>query len=37
MIGTVVARLDPGSFFELDAFATHRATDFGLDQRKPLG
>jgi propionyl-CoA carboxylase beta chain len=24
--------LDPGSFVEMDAFVTHRATDFGLDQ-----
>jgi acetyl-CoA carboxylase carboxyltransferase component len=31
------ALLDPGSFFELDAFATHRATEFGLDERRPLG
>jgi len=29
--------LDPGSFFELDAFVTHRATEFGLDRRRPLG
>jgi acetyl-CoA carboxylase carboxyltransferase component len=29
--------LDPGSFFELDAFATHRATEFGLDGQKRLG
>lgn len=29
--------LDPGSFVELDAFAVHRATHFGLDRRKPLG
>jgi len=29
--------LDPDSFFELDAFVTHRATEFGLDQRRPLG
>ncbi len=29
--------LDPGSFVELDAFVTHRASDFGLDQRRYLG
>ena len=29
--------LDPGSFFELDAFAAHRATDCGLDRQAPLG
>ncbi len=29
--------LDPGSFVELDAFAVHRTTAFGMDQRKPLG
>jgi acetyl-CoA carboxylase carboxyltransferase component len=33
----VLALLDPGSFVELDAFAVHRAQQFGLDQRKPLG
>lgn len=26
--------LDPGSFREMDAFITHRTTDFGLDQKK---
>ncbi|TET83021.1 MAG: methylmalonyl-CoA carboxyltransferase, partial [Anaerolineales bacterium] len=31
------ALLDPGSFFEMDTFATHRAREFGLDQNKPLG
>jgi acetyl-CoA carboxylase carboxyltransferase component len=31
------ALLDPGSFFELDAFATHQATEFDLDERRPLG
>ncbi len=31
------ALLDPGSFVELDAFAVHRAHQFGLDRRKPLG
>ena len=29
--------LDPGTFLELDAFAHHRATEFGMDQRRPLG
>jgi propionyl-CoA carboxylase beta chain len=29
--------LDPGTFNELDEFATHRATDFGLDKRRTLG
>ncbi len=29
--------LDPGSFVELDAFVTHRATEFGLDRQKFLG
>ncbi len=29
--------LDRGSFRELDAFVTHRTTDFGLDRRKYLG
>ena len=29
--------LDPGSFVELDAFVTHRATDFGLDRQHFLG
>ena len=29
--------LDEGSFVELDAFVTHRATDFGLDDEKYLG
>jgi len=29
--------LDPGSFVELDAFVTHRATDFGLADQKFLG
>ena len=29
--------LDPGSFQELDLFVTHRATDFGLADRKFLG
>lgn len=29
--------LDEGSFREIDAFVTHRATGFGLEQKKPLG
>jgi propionyl-CoA carboxylase beta chain len=29
--------LDPGSFVELDAFVTHRATEFGLDEKHVLG
>ena len=29
--------LDPGTFQELDMFATHRATDFGLAEQKILG
>ena len=29
--------LDPGSFTELDAFVTHRATEFGLDENHVLG
>ena len=29
--------LDPGTFYELDEFATHRATDFGLAERRTLG
>ncbi|HET6380233.1 MAG TPA: acyl-CoA carboxylase subunit beta [candidate division Zixibacteria bacterium] len=29
--------LDPGSFVELDAFVTHRASDFGLDEERYLG
>ncbi len=29
--------LDPGSFRELDAFAEHRATNFGMDKQKFLG
>ncbi len=28
---------DPGTFEELDPFALHRCTDFGLEQQKPLG
>ena len=29
--------LDPGTFQELDMFATHRSTDFGLDEQRVLG
>src|SRR5579859_2843948 len=29
--------LDPGSFVELDRFATHRSQNFGLQERKYLG
>ncbi len=29
--------LDAGSFVELDAFVTHRATEFGLDRQRFLG
>ena len=29
--------LDPGSFVELDAFAVHRTTAFGMERRRPLG
>jgi len=29
--------LDPGSFVELDRFATHRSTNFGMERRKFLG
>jgi acetyl-CoA carboxylase carboxyltransferase component len=29
--------VDEGSFQELDAFVTHRATDFGLDEERYLG
>ena len=29
--------LDPGSFEELGTFITHRASDFGLDNKKYLG
>ena len=31
------ALLDPSSFVELDALAVHRASAFGMEQRKPLG
>ena len=31
------ALLDAGSFVELDAFARHRSTNFGLDKKRPHG
>jgi acetyl-CoA carboxylase carboxyltransferase component len=31
------ALVDPGSFVELDRFAVHRTTEFGLDERSFLG
>ncbi len=33
----VHALLDDGSFIELDAFVRHRATQFGMDRKKPFG
>lgn len=33
----IEALLDPGSFVELDAFAVHRTSAFGMERRKPLG
>ncbi len=33
----IEAFLDPGSFVETDAFARHRAHDFGLDLNRPYG
>ncbi|MDX2182775.1 MAG: acyl-CoA carboxylase subunit beta [Gemmatimonadaceae bacterium] len=29
--------LDEGSFVEIDAFVTHRSSDFGLDRQRPYG
>ncbi len=29
--------LDPGSFVEFDAFARHRSTAFGMEQKRPYG
>src|SRR3954470_3910565 len=29
--------LDPGSFTELDEFARHRSTSFGMEKRRPYG
>jgi propionyl-CoA carboxylase beta chain len=31
------ALLDPGSFMELDEFARHRSTTFGMDANRPFG
>ncbi len=28
---------DPGTFVEMDAFVTHRCTDFGMQDKKTLG
>ena len=33
----VHALMDPGSFTELDEFARHRSTNFGMDARRPFG
>ncbi|MEU2347430.1 acyl-CoA carboxylase subunit beta [Modestobacter sp. NPDC049651] len=33
----IEALLDPGSFTELDEFARHRSTNFGLDANRPFG
>lgn len=33
----VLALLDEGSFVELDAMVRHRANDFGMDAKRPLG
>ncbi|MGY1693532.1 MULTISPECIES: acyl-CoA carboxylase subunit beta [unclassified Geodermatophilus] len=33
----IEALLDPGSFTELDEFARHRSTAFGMDARRPFG
>ncbi len=33
----IAALLDEGSFVETDAFARHRAVDFGLDKNRPAG
>ena len=35
--GRILALLDPDSFTELDALATHRSRNFGLDATHPLG
>ena len=29
--------VDPDSFVELDKFVTHRCSDFGMENQKPLG
>jgi propionyl-CoA carboxylase beta chain len=33
----ISALLDEGSFVELDEFARHRSTNFGMESRRPLG
>lgn len=33
----IEALLDEGSFRELDAFVTHRATEFGMEKNRPFG
>ncbi|WP_138760672.1 acyl-CoA carboxylase subunit beta [Modestobacter altitudinis] len=33
----IEALLDPGSFTELDEFARHRSTNFGMEDRRPFG
>jgi propionyl-CoA carboxylase beta chain len=33
----IEALLDPGSFTETDALARHRARDFGIEQKRPIG
>ena len=33
----VALLLDPGSFTELDEFARHRSTSFGMEKRRPYG
>src|SRR6202162_4278362 len=33
----IYALLDEDSFVELDALAQHRSTNFGLEQKRPLG
>ena len=34
---TIEALLDPGTFVEVNMFARHRCTDFGLDKKEMLG
>jgi propionyl-CoA carboxylase beta chain len=33
----IEALLDPGSFTELDEFARHRSTNFGMESKRPFG
>src|SRR5580765_1464016 len=33
----IEALLDPGTFVELDEFARHRSTNFGMDKNRPYG